>query len=70
VLPIGLAVHFYKGPSSTSVKTLFNISAQSQLLEVEGLRDVGIVKTELCYIFCSCFIFIFFSHISLINIFL
>jgi hypothetical protein len=63
VLPIGLAAHFYKGPSSTSVKTIFNISAQPQLLEVEGPGDVGIIKAELCYILCSCFIFIFlFSH--------
>jgi hypothetical protein len=36
-----------KGPSSTIVKTLFNISAQPQLLEVEGPGDVGIVKVEL-----------------------
>jgi hypothetical protein len=36
-----------KGPSSTSVKTLFNISVQPQLLEVEGPGDVGIVKAEL-----------------------
>jgi hypothetical protein len=42
-----------KGPSSTSVKTLFNISAQSQLLEVEGPGDVDIVKAEFCYILCS-----------------
>jgi hypothetical protein len=42
-----------KGPNSTSVKTLFNISAQPQLLEVEGPGDVGIVKAELCYILCS-----------------
>jgi hypothetical protein len=62
VLPIGLAAHFCKGPSSTSVKTFFNISAQPQLLEVEGPGDVGIVKVELCYILCSYFIFIFFSH--------
>jgi hypothetical protein len=63
LLLIGLAVHFCKGPSSTSVKTLFNISAQPQLLEVEGPGDVGIVKAELCYILCSCFIFTFlFSH--------
>jgi hypothetical protein len=60
VLPIGLAAHFYKGPSSTSVKTFFNISAQPQLLEVEGPRDVGIVKAELRYILCSYFIFTFF----------
>jgi hypothetical protein len=59
-----------KGPSSTSVKILFNISAQPQLLEVEGPRDVGIVKTEIHYILCSCFIFTFFSHISLIAILL
>jgi hypothetical protein len=51
-----------KRPSSTSVKTLFNISAQPQLLEVEGPGDVGIVKAEFRYILCSCFIFIFFSH--------
>jgi hypothetical protein len=51
-----------KGPSSTSVKIIFNISAQPQLLEVEGPRDVGIVKAELHYILCSCFIFTFFSH--------
>jgi hypothetical protein len=64
LLPISLAAHFYKGPSSTSVKTFFNISAQPQLLEVEGPEDVGIVKVELCYILCSCFIFTFlFSHI-------
>jgi hypothetical protein len=30
------------------------------LLEVEGPGDIGIVKPELCYILCSCFIFIFF----------
>jgi hypothetical protein len=53
-----------KGPSSTSVKTLFNISVQPQLLEVEGPRDVGIVKVELCYILCSRFIFTFlFSYL-------
>jgi hypothetical protein len=46
LLPISLAAHFCKGTSSTSVKTLFNISAQPQLLEVEGPGDVGIVKTE------------------------
>jgi hypothetical protein len=70
LLPIGLAAHFCKRPSSTSVKTFFNISAQPQLLEVEGLRDVGIVKEELCYILCFYFIFTIFSHISLIDIFL
>jgi hypothetical protein len=59
LLPIGLTVHFYKGPSSTSVKTFFNISAQPQLLEIEGLVDVGIVKAELRYILCSYFIFTF-----------
>jgi hypothetical protein len=59
VLPIGLAAYFYKGPSSISVKTLFNISAQPQLLEVEGPEDVGIVKAKLRYILCSCFIFTF-----------
>jgi hypothetical protein len=59
VLPIGLVAHFCKGPSSTSVKTLFNISAQPQLLEVEGPGDLGIVKAELRYILCSYFIFIF-----------
>jgi hypothetical protein len=36
-----------KVPSSTSIKTLFNISAQPQLLEVEGPGDIGIVKVEL-----------------------
>jgi hypothetical protein len=53
VLPIGLTTHFCKGPSSTSVKTFFNISAQPQLLEVEGPGDVGIVKAEFRYILCS-----------------
>jgi hypothetical protein len=57
VLPIGLTTYFCKGPSCTSVKTIFNISAQPQLLEVEGLGDVDIVKPELRYILCSCFIF-------------
>jgi hypothetical protein len=52
LLPIGLATQFCKGPSSTSVKTFLNISAQPQLLEVEGREDVGIVKTELRYILC------------------
>jgi hypothetical protein len=52
-----------KGPSSTSVKTLFNISDQPQLLEVEGPEDVGIVKAELCYILCSC-LFFFFSILT------
>jgi hypothetical protein len=70
LLPIGLTAHFYKEPSFTSVKTIFNISAQPQLFEVEGPGDVGIVKVELRYILCSCFIFYFFSHISLIVIFL
>jgi hypothetical protein len=52
-----------KGPSSISVKIIFNISAQPQLLEVEGPGDVGIVKAELRCILCSCFIFTFlFSH--------
>jgi hypothetical protein len=59
VLPIVLAAHFYTGPSSTSVKTLFNMSAQPQLLEVEGPGDVGIVKAELRYILYYCFIFTF-----------
>jgi hypothetical protein len=59
VLPISLTTHFCKGSSSTSVKTLFNISAQPQLLEVEGPGDVGIVKAELRYILCSYFIFTF-----------
>jgi hypothetical protein len=36
-----------KGPSYTNVKTLFNISAQPQLLDVEGPGDVSIVKAEL-----------------------
>jgi hypothetical protein len=62
LLPIGLATHFCKGPSSTSVKTLFNISTQPQLLEVEGSGDVGIVKTELRYILCSYLSLLFFSH--------
>jgi hypothetical protein len=63
VLPIDLAAHFCKGPSSTSVNTLFNMSAQPHLLEVEGPGDVGIVKAELYHILCSCFIFTFlFSH--------
>jgi hypothetical protein len=61
-----LAAHFCKGPSSTSVKTFCNISAQPQLLEVEGPGDVGIVKTGLCYILCSCFIFIFLIFLWLI----
>jgi hypothetical protein len=57
-----------KGPSSISVKTLFNISAQPQLLEVEGPGDVGIVKAELRYILCSYFIFTFiFSHFFDLN---
>jgi hypothetical protein len=59
VLPIVLAAHFCKGPSSTSVKTLFNMSTQPQLLEVEGSGDVGIVKAELRYILYYCFIFTF-----------
>jgi hypothetical protein len=63
LLRIGLAAHFYKGPSSTSVKTLFNILAQPQLLEVEGPGDVGIIKVELRYILCSCLsLLFFFSH--------
>jgi hypothetical protein len=41
------SLFLYKGPSSTSVKTLFNILAQPQLLEVEGPGDVDIVKAEL-----------------------
>jgi hypothetical protein len=36
-----------KRPSFTSVKALFNILAQPQLLEVEGPGDVDIVKAEL-----------------------
>jgi hypothetical protein len=40
------------------------------LLEVEGPGDVGIIKAELRYILCSYFIFTFFSHISVIAIFL
>jgi hypothetical protein len=59
-----------KGPSSISVKIIFNILVQSQLLKVESPRDIDIVKVELCYILCSCFIITFFSHISLIVIFL
>jgi hypothetical protein len=59
LLLIGLAAHFCKGPSSTSVKPLFNISAQPQLLEVKGPEDVGIVKVELRYILYSYFIFTF-----------
>jgi hypothetical protein len=43
LLPIGLATHFYKGPSSTSVKPFLNVSAQPQLLEVEGPGDVGVL---------------------------
>jgi hypothetical protein len=70
LLPIDLAAHFCKGPSSISVKTFLNISAQPQLLEVEGPGDVDIVKAELRYILCSYFIFTLFSHISLIAIFL
>jgi hypothetical protein len=71
MLPIGLTAHFCKGPNSTSVKPIFNASAQPQLLEVEGPGDVGIVKAELRYILSSCFIFTFlFSHIYLIAIFL
>jgi hypothetical protein len=71
LLLIGLTAHFCKGPSSTSIKTFFlNISAQPQLLKVEGPGDVGIIKTVLRYILCSWFIFTFFSHISLIAIFL
>jgi hypothetical protein len=70
LLPIGLVAHFCKGPSSTSVKPFLNISAQPQLLEVEGPGDVGIVEAELRYILCSYFIFTFFSHVSLIVIFL
>jgi hypothetical protein len=70
LLPIGLATHFCKGSSSTSVKTLFNISAQPQLLEVDGPGDVAIVKAELRYILRSCLSLLFFSHISLIAIFL
>jgi hypothetical protein len=50
---------FCKRPSSTSVKIFFNISTQPQLLEVEGPRDIGIIKAELRYILCSCFIFTF-----------
>jgi hypothetical protein len=33
-----------KGPSFTSVKLFFSISAQPQLLEVESPEDVGIFK--------------------------
>jgi hypothetical protein len=55
-----------KGSSSTSVKTLFNISAQPQLLEVEGLGDVGIIKAELRYILCSCLIFFFLTFLWLL----
>jgi hypothetical protein len=64
LLPIGLTAHFYKGSSSTSVKIFFNISAQPQLLEVEGLGDVGIVKAELRYILCSYFIYLYFSFLT------
>jgi hypothetical protein len=54
MLPIGLAPHFcVRDQVLKSVKTLFNISAQPQLLEVEGSGDVGIVKVELRYILCS-----------------
>jgi hypothetical protein len=49
-----------KGPSSTSIKTIFNISAQLQLLEVEGPGYVDIVKAELCYILYSYFYLYFF----------
>jgi hypothetical protein len=59
-----------KGPTSTSVKTFFNISTQPQLLEVEGPGDVGIVKVELRYILCSCFIFTFLFSYFFIAIFL
>jgi hypothetical protein len=52
-----------KRPSSTSLKTLFNISTQSQLLEVEDPGDVNIVKVELHYILCSCF-YLYFSFLT------
>jgi hypothetical protein len=60
LLPIGLTAHFYKGPSSTSVKPFLNISAQPQLLEVEGPGDVDIVKAELRYILYLYFLFSYF----------
>jgi hypothetical protein len=44
LLPIGLAAFLCKGPSSTSVKLFFSISAQPQLLEVESPGDVDIFK--------------------------
>jgi hypothetical protein len=31
-----------KGPNSTSVKLIFSISAQPQLLEVESAKNIGI----------------------------
>jgi hypothetical protein len=55
-----------KGSSSTSVKTLFNISAQPQLLKIEGPGDVGIVKVELCYILCFYLIFSFLTFVWLL----
>jgi hypothetical protein len=61
---------FLYGTKFYKCKNFFlNISAQSQLLEVEGPGDVGIVKPELCYILCFA-LSLLFSHISLIAIFL
>jgi hypothetical protein len=36
----------YKGPSSTSVKLVFSISAQPQLLEIGSPGDVDIFKSN------------------------
>jgi hypothetical protein len=59
-----------KGSSSTSVKLFFNILAQPQLLEVESPGDVGIFKPNSVTSCVLVWSFLFFSHISLIAIFL
>jgi hypothetical protein len=59
-----------KGPSSTSVKLFFSVSAQPQLFDVESPRDVDTFKPNSVISYVLVWSFIFFSHISLIAIFL
>jgi hypothetical protein len=61
------SIFLYKGPSSTSVKLFFSVSAQPQLLEVGSPGDVNILsRTPLHLVF----LFDFFLSFSLIAIFL
>jgi hypothetical protein len=54
------SLFLYKGPSSTSVKLFFSVSAQPQLLEIGSSGDVGIVsRTPLYFVFLFD---LFFSH--------